>query len=368
VRHRRIVANQLVGGALLEYAWLPAFSYGQNFCCGEAYTYAGPTLRNWDQLPLTQLHKDRLNAATLVHDQLQPWSWLWITAGVRFDWYSDFGSTWNPRVGIVARPHPKISFKLLYGRAFRAPSFRELYDQTGASETAGGLRIMGNPTLEPEITDTVETGFETTPWHLVTLRANAFYTRISDSIDVDATFTVGGARVVNFPGVQLWGGEAELQLHLDEENYLSANLSYVERRELGQGLPGFETDAERRFITTQLNDVPRLRVNLYGAATPLHRLKLPRTLARMTVGMTYSFVAGLANNNRFTFEALSVFRQGPYSELRGNVIAPFWRGRVDVNFTFALSFARTIAVPLTAGWYDLATNAVDLFLGVRLHE
>src|SRR5262249_5148851 len=158
------------------------------------------------------------------HNRLQPWKWLWVTVGLRFDWFSDFGTTWNPRVALVARPHSKISFKLLYGRAFRAPSFRDLYDQTGISETASGLRIAGNPALRPETTNTVETGFETTPWHLLTLRANGFYIRNSNEIDVDDTFTVGGAKVINFPGDQLWGGEAEVQLHFNDTNYLAADL------------------------------------------------------------------------------------------------------------------------------------------------
>ncbi|HWE30425.1 MAG TPA: TonB-dependent receptor, partial [Polyangia bacterium] len=289
------------------------------------------------------------------------------TGGLRFDWYNDFGGTWNPRAAVVVRPHHKISFKMLYGRAFRAPSFRELYDQTGVSETAGGLIIAGNPHLRPEITDTVETGFETSPWKLLTLRANAFYIHTLDVIDVDATFTVGGARVINFPGEQIWGGEAEAQLHVDEHNYLAANLSYFESMELGVGLPGYEQDAERRFIDTRLYSLPRLRINALAVAVPLEHVHAPALLTRLSLGVSYHYVAALANDSRFTFEALSVYRQPAFHELGINLVLPVWRG-VELNATLQLAFGRTIAVPLIDGWYDLPTSAANLFVGVRAHE
>ena len=364
---RGIAGNHLIVGALLEYSWLPSFSYGQNFCCGEAFLFAGSALRNYDNLPLTQVDKDRLLAAVFVHDELEAARHLWITVGLRLDYFSDFGATWNPRAAVVYEPHPRISFKLLYGRAFRAPSFRDLYDQTGVSETPGGVLIQGNPNLRPETTNTVEASVESSPTHLVTLRANAFYIRTEDVIEVDATFTVAGTQIVNYPGLQIWGGEAEAQLHFDERNYLSANLSLFDSTEVGQGLPGFQNDAERRFLDTHLVDLPRLRFNAIAVTSPFSRMHLPAPLTGLQLGVTYRYVSALANNNRFTLETLDVFRQPQYSELSINVNVPLWRDHLELVATLALAFGRTIAVPLTAGWYDLPTNAANLFVGLRAH-
>jgi iron complex outermembrane receptor protein len=50
-----------------------------------------------------------------------------LTAGLRYDDYSDFGSTVNPRVALVWDMHTDLTAKLLYGRAFRAPSFADLF-------------------------------------------------------------------------------------------------------------------------------------------------------------------------------------------------------------------------------------------------
>ncbi len=72
-----------------------------------------------------------------------------LTAGIRFDDYSDFGNTTNPRVALVWSPSYNTHIKALYGRAFRAPSFFEL---SGANNPA----FLGNPELDPEVIDTFE--------------------------------------------------------------------------------------------------------------------------------------------------------------------------------------------------------------------
>ena len=49
-----------------------------------------------------------------------------LTAGGRFDDYTDIGSTTNPRLALVWSTSLNLTTKFLYGRAFRAPSFAEL--------------------------------------------------------------------------------------------------------------------------------------------------------------------------------------------------------------------------------------------------
>lgn len=77
----------------------------------------------------------------------QDWS---LTVGFRSDGYSDTGVTTNPRAALVWHPAHDMSTKLLYGRAFRAPSFAE---QFTTPSSFGGAP---NPKLEPETIDTLE--------------------------------------------------------------------------------------------------------------------------------------------------------------------------------------------------------------------
>ncbi|MFC0170294.1 TonB-dependent receptor plug domain-containing protein [Pseudoduganella danionis] len=72
-----------------------------------------------------------------------------LTAGLRHDRYSDFGSTTNPRLALVWDASYDLTAKLLYGRAFRAPAFVESY---GISNPVA----LGNPLLKPERNATTE--------------------------------------------------------------------------------------------------------------------------------------------------------------------------------------------------------------------
>jgi iron complex outermembrane receptor protein len=81
---------------------------------------------------------------TLAHD----WE---LTAGARYDHYSDFGGTVNPRLALVWQSTDRLTTKLMYGQAFRAPSFLQLYALTTSNTP--------NPNLKPEKTNTTDLSF-----------------------------------------------------------------------------------------------------------------------------------------------------------------------------------------------------------------
>jgi outer membrane receptor for ferrienterochelin and colicins len=68
-------------------------------------------------------------------------------AGVRYDAYSDFGSSTNPRLALVWKQQAKSSIKLMYSIAFRAPNFLELYDRNNYVD-------FGNSNLNAEEVET----------------------------------------------------------------------------------------------------------------------------------------------------------------------------------------------------------------------
>lgn len=75
---------------------------------------------------------------------------LGLTLGTRYDRYNDFGETVNPRAGLVWQFARDFNLKLLYGSAFRAPSFFELF------YTVPNI-LGGNPDLRPSTIQTIET-------------------------------------------------------------------------------------------------------------------------------------------------------------------------------------------------------------------
>jgi outer membrane receptor protein involved in Fe transport len=94
---------------------------------------------------------DYNNTAILFQDIWYPFKNLSLTLGGRFDFDSEIGGVFNPRAGLYWAPFKKISFKLLYGQAYRAPSPTEQYGTLGFA--------IGNETLKPERIKTIEFAF-----------------------------------------------------------------------------------------------------------------------------------------------------------------------------------------------------------------
>lgn len=73
-----------------------------------------------------------------------------LSAGARFDAYSTFGSSLNPRLAAVTSPYSEGTTKVILGKAFRAPSIYELY------YADGGFTQVASPNLRPEEAWSVE--------------------------------------------------------------------------------------------------------------------------------------------------------------------------------------------------------------------
>lgn len=110
----------------------------------------------------------------LVQDAWQFTSTWELNLGLRYYDYSDFGDTLNPHVGLVWQPRPNLVTKLLYGKAFRAPSYSELYINSRVN--------TGNPQLQPEIIQTTELALAYQPTKHLELNMDVFAYEVSDAI------------------------------------------------------------------------------------------------------------------------------------------------------------------------------------------
>lgn len=112
-----------------------------------------------------------------------------LTAGVRYDEYSDFGSTVNPRLAVVWQTSYQLTSKLLYGQAFRAPSFSEQF-------AINNPVTLGNPEVDPEKIDTVELVFDYRPTYDFQSKLSLFRYSIDGLIDfVGVASSPGGTSV-----------------------------------------------------------------------------------------------------------------------------------------------------------------------------
>ncbi len=146
-----------------------------------------------------------------------------LTTGVRYDHYSDFGDTVNPRLALVWQTSYNMTSKLLYGRAFRAPSFAELYNINNPV-------LIGNPELNPETIDTVEVAFNVQHTPTFSTGLNIFYYEMSDIIrlvlDNPSSPTTSTSTYQN-TGDQIGHGfEMEATLELRQNFTIIGNYAY----------------------------------------------------------------------------------------------------------------------------------------------
>ncbi|NOX93354.1 MAG: TonB-dependent receptor [Gammaproteobacteria bacterium] len=150
-----------------------------------------------------------------------------LTAGVRYDAYSDFGHSINPRAALVWETRNDLNTKLLYGRAFRPPSFSELYLQNNPT-------AVGNENLDPETIETLELVFDYKPTsHLRTI-LSLFYYDVEGLIDF--VEDPGGTKTAqNYKNQKGHGLEVELDWDITNKLSLRSNFAYQRSKDKDSG-------------------------------------------------------------------------------------------------------------------------------------
>jgi outer membrane receptor for ferrienterochelin and colicins len=130
---------------------------------------------------------DEEHPATVVglyaQDEITLRRWLLFNAGVRLDHHEAFGSSVNPRAGLVFLPRPSTAFKVLHGRAFRAPNSYEAYYYNA-------MRTY-DFTLEPETISTTEVVWEEYIGSRVRTALSAFHYDVNQLISQRSLDEVG---------------------------------------------------------------------------------------------------------------------------------------------------------------------------------
>ncbi|MCP4349885.1 MAG: TonB-dependent receptor [Desulfobacterales bacterium] len=191
-------------------------------------------LRNVSNVPNPFVEPERTSDEQLFNDEKTRIIWalylqnMWeisdydsLTLGIRHDNYNDFGGTANPRVGYVHEFKNGLILKLLYGSAFRSPTFNELYIRNNPV-------VQGNPELKPEKISTYEVGLEYPFLKYCKLRLNYFHNDIEDLIKgVPKPAPDKPAPWINTDGkTQVDGFESELIFNLGKNKYGYINCSY----------------------------------------------------------------------------------------------------------------------------------------------
>jgi len=140
-----------------------------------------------------------------------------VSADGRYDRYDDFGSTFNPRVGLTWQVHPHYQLKLLYGTAYRAPDFISLNIKNNPV-------FQGNPDLDAEEITTYEAGIVAMLSRQLRAEATVFRNELDQLI---GTSGVSPAIFQNIDSVNSTGIEMELRYQFDNDVQVRTNYTHV---------------------------------------------------------------------------------------------------------------------------------------------
>lgn len=147
-----------------------------------------------------------------------------LTAGARYDDYSDFGSTVNPRLALVWSTSLKLTTKFMYGQAFRAPAFAETL-------VVNNPVALGNPNLKPETIETLEAAFIYKASPELTIDFNIYNYEIEDSITFVPDSNGVTATAQNLGRIKGKGFESSISYKVSAGLGVSANIAYVDAQD-----------------------------------------------------------------------------------------------------------------------------------------
>ncbi len=141
--------------------------------------------------------------ALFGQEEFRMFSNVLLNGGVRYDYFSTFGGTVNPRAALIYSPIEKTTFKMLYGQAFRAPNAAEFY-YSGTGQEA-------NPNLRPERIQSYELIYEQCLPANLRLTASGFYNHIQDLISQTTDPRNGLMVYENIQEAETEGAEFEME-------------------------------------------------------------------------------------------------------------------------------------------------------------
>lgn len=147
---------------------------------------------------------------------------LSLIAGARYDKYSDWGETFNPRTALVMNFSENAIVKLNYAEAFSAPMFINQYVMNSI--------YTGDPNSRPERIKTYEISTQNSEISIFHYTITVFKNRITDYIGL-TTLPDGSTKLTNFGNIDGQGVEIEAKYLIFEKLTVFGNSSYADTKD-----------------------------------------------------------------------------------------------------------------------------------------
>ncbi len=201
---------------------------------------------------------ERRNTYAYIQDVWQFSNDWELTAGLRYDDYSDFGATTNPRLALVWSTSYELTTKFLYGEAFRAPSFAQ-------TRAINNPLIQGNLELQPEQIKSYEVAFDYRPSYDLTLNLNFFHYNWTDIIQFIPDFS-GSSRTAQNAGEQTGKGfEFEARWSVSEALKLTGNFAWQDSHDELADAPAANSPEKQVYLRSDWQIDTRWQINVQAS-------------------------------------------------------------------------------------------------------
>ncbi|ODM52174.1 TonB-dependent receptor plug domain-containing protein [Elizabethkingia meningoseptica] len=154
--------------------------------------------------PENALNKGRSSVAAYADTELDITDKWLLSAALRFENYSDFGSTFNYKIATRYKITDNLNFRAAHSTGFRAPSLQQIYFNSTSTQFVGGIpyevgtfsndseaaRILGIPSLKQEESKSFSVGFTAKiPQANLTFTVDGYYIRINDRVVLTDQFS-----------------------------------------------------------------------------------------------------------------------------------------------------------------------------------
>jgi outer membrane receptor for ferrienterochelin and colicin len=220
-----------------------------------------------------------------------------LTAGARYDNYSDFGDTLNPRLALVWQTTDKLTSKFMYGKAFRAPSFQQLFSETS--------RALPNDQLNAEEFDTTEISFSYAASQKLQLSMNLFQLKQENIIQRLAVSGLPKDQYNNLGDHSTKGYELEMKWQAQPDVRVTANYAFQQQND--DEFRYFLIPEDSAYLRVDWSFLPKwnwdLQANWIGerprpssdSRSPLHAYTIFDTTLRYEDSKAWTYAASIKN-------------------------------------------------------------------------
>lgn len=192
-------------------------------------------------------NKHRLINSLTFQDEFQIHNQFTLTIGLRYDHYDDVDNNLSPRFAGVWRITDNHILKFQYSRAFRPPTFFEMYAMNNPI-------IKGDPRLDSSTIDNLELGYIYKNAFTI-FRMTLFYSYLDDLVVMENRPPASNTRDARLKGIEL-----EIEQNLGTSLKLDGNISY--------------TDTENRDTRKEINGAANWLANISLLYQPKNNITL----------------------------------------------------------------------------------------------